>query len=52
MSWLLPTGFIDALPIELRVIDRLLTRAARIAHGRAARVSKRSVWVIRLRRQK
>jgi hypothetical protein len=46
----------DALPVELRVIDRLLTRATRIARGiipiRAARVSKRSMWVIRLRRQK
>jgi hypothetical protein len=47
---------IDALPIELRGIDRSLTRAARIAHGiipiRAARVSERSMWAIRLRRQK
>ena len=38
----LQTGFIDAFEIELRAIDRSLTRAARIAHGiipiRAARV--------------
>jgi hypothetical protein len=33
VSWLLQAGCIDALPIQLRGIDRLLTRAARIAHG-------------------
>jgi hypothetical protein len=33
VSWLLQTGFIDAFAIELRGIDRLLTRAARVAHG-------------------
>jgi hypothetical protein len=31
VSWLLQTGFIGAFSIELRGIDRLLTRAARIA---------------------
>jgi hypothetical protein len=47
VSWLLQAGSIDALPIQLRGIDRLLTHAARIAHGmipiRAAR--KRAVDV-------
>jgi hypothetical protein len=33
VSWLLQTGFIDAFSIQLRGIDRLLTRAAQFAHG-------------------
>jgi hypothetical protein len=33
VSWLLQTGFIDAFAIELRGIDRLLTRAARIGNN-------------------
>jgi hypothetical protein len=56
VSGVLQTGFIDAFEIQWRGIDRSLTRAARIAHAiipiRAARVSKRSMCAIRLRRQK
>jgi hypothetical protein len=52
----LQTGLIDAFAIELRGIDGLLTRAARIAHGiipiQAARVSERSMWATGLRPQK